>query len=118
MVNKGKIVYECVVCGMPTKVLHEVFFGTHARMQSVKHNIQVPLCVRHHNVAHGRLPTEPIVIFEKFNQEECISFFCGVLGIDKWKTRLDLNNMDGERRYLKEIETICLDAIKRHELCY
>ena len=43
----------CLVCGSTQNIhIHEVFFGTSNRQNSIKHGLCVCLCGRHHNLSY------------------------------------------------------------------
>jgi hypothetical protein len=53
MINDNKTVWGCIICQQPTGTLHEIFFGTWKREKSIKYNLQVPCCPKHHAMFHG-----------------------------------------------------------------
>lgn len=42
---------HCIICGVKKDNLHEVFFGSN-RLNSIKYDIVIPLCVKHHQEMH------------------------------------------------------------------
>ena len=53
MINKQDTAWYCIGCKTPTSTLHEIFFGSLRRNQSIEYNIQVPACVKCHVKFHA-----------------------------------------------------------------
>lgn len=41
---------RCAICGQPYASLHEVFYGTKNRQNSIDYGMQIRLCIYHHQV--------------------------------------------------------------------
>lgn len=66
--------YNCCICGTPNAQIHEVFFGRGVRDLAIEYNLQVPLCVEHHN--NGKDCAHNNKLFYQ-------NMFCGLFGINR-----------------------------------
>lgn len=44
---------KCFVCGKPRQAIHEIYYGTANREQSIKYGCCVGLCHEHHNMSNA-----------------------------------------------------------------
>lgn len=55
--------YRCVLCGSPTRQVHEIVPLSHGKMSIAGKN-QVPLCTKDHVLAHGRGTRHSILLLQ------------------------------------------------------
>lgn len=115
MKNDGNTMYQCCICGNHTTQLHEIVFGTLYRKISIQYNLQVPLCARHHDTAHGKKHIPAISQYDCMSQSDCFDHFCSILGIDTEKTWFAVKNKS-KRAYLDTIKDTCINKIREYEV--
>jgi hypothetical protein len=63
--NPVPTIYDrCAICGQPYASLHEVFYGTKNRQNSIDYGMQIRLCIYHHQVGPDAVHNNP-----EFNQQ-------------------------------------------------
>jgi len=115
MKTKGKILYSCCVCQAHTTVLHEIVFGSLYKRVCEDFNIQVPLCQRCHQSAHGQKDGKVYTEYDCMSQNDCLRYFCDLLSIDVVKVVPAVKNKT-DRPYLDTINNTCLNKIRQYEV--
>lgn len=100
--KKHRILYKCALCNVHTVTLHELVPGRGNKDVCVKFNIQLPLCVECHKLAHSDVAKE---IRSRLFSELCVDEFKAVRGVHTKKARW----------YLYEIKDHCAEKIKSME---
>jgi len=112
MKNEHKTSWGCVLCGTPTSILHEIFPGMGRKSICIKYNLQVPLCTKCHNMAHGRIRNEQV----GDNQQEYYKMlFCNILQLGYYRTFQGVQHRY-HRQYLEDKKDNNLKIIKSFEL--
>ena len=114
MVNNHAVLWSCFGCGISTNVLHEVFFGTSKRIKSIRYDIQIPLCPKCHNAAHGRKTKSDANRFRRKSQDDIKHAICDFLGLDYYKACYEINQ--GKSYYLLDNSEQCLSRIATLEV--
>ena len=114
--SKNKRMYSCCICGAHTTTLHEVVFGNGKRSICEKYNIQVPLCQRCHQSAHGLKDGKVHREYDCMSQNDCIDYFLsGILNISTGKT-IQAVNLKDCREYLEGVKDACREVLRSYEV--
>ena len=92
--------YNCCICKTPEAQLHEVFFGRGVRGLSIKYNLRVPLCERHHK-------SSPVGIDAHHAKELCQKLFCNNMDISFYACKRALEyhkHSRAAKRYLSIVK--------------
>ena len=128
MKNKKKIIFNCACgCGRQTITLHELIPGNGNRKICEDYNIQLPLCIYCHTVAHLRFlrnDFSPLLKFTKkqngtelkLDNELIKKNLFEILNVDMYST-LKAMSPGNSREYLDQIKYICLQGIMSFQAC-
>jgi hypothetical protein len=86
--------------------LHEVFPGNGRRIICIEYNIQIPVCLKCHNVCHGHTVPEHYCRLNGWSQQEIQMRYCQEAGIDYDKVRFEIFNCVN-REYLESVSSRC-----------
>ena len=125
MKNKPKKIYNCGCgCDRQTVTFHELIPGSANRTICEDHNIQLPLCVDCHTVAHlrpllsGYSPLQEFVKegSDALNNIAIQEHLFSILGVDMYEAWRAFSP-SRSKKYLVEMKDICAESIKRFEIC-
>lgn len=128
MKNKKRLVFNCACgCGRQTATLHEIVPGSGNRDICIDYNIQLPLCMDCHTVAHLRsllAGNSPLEEFTKkqngtvagLDNELIQGYLFGILGVDMYAVLRALSPSNS-KEYLEEIKDSCKIIIMSFAIC-